>query len=81
MFDIYEVENMILGMAEIVYENRRLRRENEKLRETREEYYKFVSEAAQASERASHNMLKAAITGIAMGKSEIELAQELVEHI
>ena len=40
----YEVEEMILAMANIVMENRMLRDEVTELREIRDEYYKSINE-------------------------------------
>ena len=77
----YEVENIILIMADIVRENRYLRKENDRLRKIEEEYRNFVFETARASEQSSRNMLKAALVGITQGKSNKELASELVEYI
>lgn len=41
--NIYEIENIILGMAELVHENRALRRENNDLRLTVAKHDAFVS--------------------------------------
>ena len=53
----YEVENIILTMADIVRENRYLRKENERLEKVEEEHRNFIFEIARASEQASRNML------------------------
>lgn len=42
--DKYYAEELILAMAEIVYENRRLQKENLELLKEREEHRKFVNE-------------------------------------
>ena len=49
----WEVEEMILGMAELVLECRSLRKENEDLRKIRTEYYSYIHEQAQRSEERS----------------------------
>lgn len=41
--DMYEIENIILGMAQLVHENRALRRENNDLRLTVAKHDAFVS--------------------------------------
>lgn len=77
----YEVENIILTMADIVRENRYLRKENERLKEVEEEHRNFIFEAARASEQASRNMLNAALVRIVQGKEDKELARELVDFL
>lgn len=77
----YEVENIILTMADIVRENHYLRKENERLKKVEEEYRNFVFETARASEQASRNMLNAALVGIVQGKEDVELARELVDYL
>lgn len=65
-----EVEDVILGMAEIVYENRSLRREVIELREIREKYYRESYQRCVDSQRHSENMLKLAylISGEKIGE-------------
>lgn len=77
----YEVENIILTMADIVRENRYLRKENERLEKVEEEHRNFIFEIARASEQASRNMLNAALVGIVQGKEDKELARELVDYL
>ena len=77
----YEVENIILTMADIVRENRYLRKENERLEKVEEEHRNFIFEIARASEQASRNMLNAALVGIVQGKKDKELARELVDYL
>lgn len=60
----YEVENIILTMADIVIENRYLRKENARLKKMEEEYGNFLFETARANEQASRNMVKAALVGM-----------------
>lgn len=57
----YEVENIILTMADIVIENRYLRKENARLKKMEEEYGNFLFKTARANEQASRNMVKAAL--------------------
>lgn len=81
MMDRFEVEELILGMADLVMENRTLRAENERLQKMEQEFHAYILQQAEASEKASQNMLKAALVGITMGKQEAELARELVDYI
>ena len=77
----YDVENIILEMADIVRENRILREENEKLRKVEKEYSDFIYERARQSEQASHNMVRAALVGIMAGKDDTELTKELLDYM
>ena len=63
----WEVEDIILGMAEIVMECRKLRREVEELREFKDKYYEQVNERYKDAQMHSINMLKLAI---AIGEKE-----------
>ena len=60
----YEVEDIILTMADIVRENRYLRKENDRLSKMEKEYQNSIFERTQESEQASRNMLNAALVGI-----------------
>lgn len=57
----WEIEDIILGMAEIVIECRQLRRENAELRAFREKYYEEVNQRYKDAQMHSANMLKLAI--------------------
>ena len=57
----WEIEEVILGMADIVMECRQLRKENEELRKYRELYYESVSARAKDADMHSANLLKLAI--------------------
>lgn len=63
----WEIEDIILGMAEIVMECRQLRRENEELREFKDKYYEEVHQRYNDAQMHSVNMLKLAI---AIGERE-----------
>lgn len=78
---ISQTEEIVLTMASIVMENRKLREEVARLRKVEEEYYQYVADRCRASEEASVNMLKAALVGIASGKGDMELARELVDYV
>lgn len=79
--DNYDVEEIILTMADMVRENRMLRVENKRLREFEEKYYQSINDRFVASEEASRNMLNAAIIGITMGKNDKELMSDLVGYL
>lgn len=57
----WEIEDIILGMAEIVMECRQLRRENTELREFKDKYYEEVNQRYQDAQMHSANMLQLAI--------------------
>ena len=65
----YDIEELVLGLADIVRENRYLRQENTRLREVEKEYRQSIIDRCRESEQASLNMFKAA------------LARDLVEHL
>ena len=77
----YDIENLILGFADIVRENRYLRKENARLQKVEMDYRKSIEDRCRESEQASLNMFKAACVGIAQGKNDMELARDLVEHL
>lgn len=57
----WEIEDMVLGMAEIVMECRQLRREVAELRGFKEKYYEEVYQRTQDAQMHSANMLKLAL--------------------
>ena len=63
----WEIEDIILGMAEIVMECRKLRRENEELKEFKDKYYEEVNQRFKDAQMHSVNILKFAL---AMGERE-----------
>ena len=75
----YEVEDIILTMADIVRENRYLRKENDRLIKIEKEYRDSIFKRAKESEQASSNMLYAALVGITQGKAN--LASELLDYL
>jgi len=68
----YDIETIVLTMADMVRENRILRAENQRLRKVEEDYHKSIFDKCRASEKASQNMLKAALLGTVEGKDMIE---------
>ena len=77
----YDIEELVLGFADIVRENRYLRKENARLQKVEMDYRKSIEDRCRESEQASLNMFKAACVGIAQGKNDMELARDLVEHL
>lgn len=77
----YDIEELVLGLADIVRENRYLRQENTRLRKVEKEYHQSIIDRYRESEQASLNIFKSACAGIAQGKNDIELARDLVEHL
>ena len=59
----WEAEEMILGMADIVYENRRLRRELAEALVYKQKYYDLVDSNFQHAQKSSANLLKAIMDG------------------
>lgn len=77
----YQLEDMILELADIVKENRYLRTENKRLKEIEKEYNQSIFNRAHESEEASRNMLKAALVGTINGKEDKELVKDLIEYL
>lgn len=65
--DTWEIEEIILGMADIVQECRYLRRENEELREFKDKYHKEVDARFKDAQMHSANIFKVALM---MGEKE-----------
>ena len=63
MFDRIDVEDIILGMADIVMENRALRVELEIMREYKQKYYDIVNENLRSAEESNRMLLKACLMG------------------
>ena len=63
----WEIEETILGLADIILECRHLRRENAELREFKEKYYEEVNQRYRDAQMHSANMLELAL---AIGKKE-----------
>lgn len=77
----YDIEKLVLGLADIVMENRYLRQENARLMEVEKEYHQSIIDRYRESEQASLNMFKAACVGITQGKNDMEFTRDLVEHL
>ena len=59
----FEVEEIILGMADIVCENRKLRRELEKAKEFEEKYYNLVNQSYKNAQENTACLFKAILDG------------------
>ena len=59
----FEVEEMILGMADIVYENRRLRRELNEALEYKQKYHDLIDKNFKEAQEGSAALLKAIMDG------------------
>lgn len=59
----WEAEEMILGMADIVYENRRLRRELDEALEYKQKYHDLIDRNFKQAQESSANLLKAIMEG------------------
>ena len=61
--DRWELEELILGMADIVYENRRLRRELNEALEYKQKYHDLIDRNFKQTQESSANLLKAIMEG------------------
>ena len=76
----YEVEEMILGMADIVMENRMLREEVTELKEIRDEYYHSINERYITDEETNRKIMSIALSGMwDRTKSSNERLLEMVD--
>ena len=66
----YDVEDLILSMANIVVENRWLRQEVKRLREVEKEYHDYIMEEYRAGEEAFRDNIRISLENICvmMGK-------------
>jgi hypothetical protein len=65
----WQAEELILGMADIVYENRRLRRELEEALEYKQKYHDLINRNFKQAQESSANLLNAIMVGaFATGK-------------
>lgn len=63
MFDMYDIEDIILGMADIVRENRRLRHELEKAKDFEQRYYNLLNRNVDHATQSSAVLLEAIMVG------------------
>ena len=66
----WETEELILGMADIVYENRRLRRELDEALEYKQKYHDLTDRNFKQAQESSANLLKAILDGAFTAKED-----------
>ena len=71
-FEREDIEDVILGMANIVMENRYLRSELEKAREYEKKYRELLAADVKNANAATEMMLKACLEGALTGGNENE---------
>lgn len=71
-FEREDIEEIILGMANIVMENRYLRSELEKAREYEKKYRELLAEGVRNANQTTAMMLKACLEGAFTGGKENE---------
>ena len=59
-----EAEELILTMADIVVENRQLKKEVKKLREVEKKYHDYIMEEYKASEEEFRNIIRIPLKNI-----------------
>ena len=62
-FDRHDVEDIILCMADIVVENRAMRKELERMREYEKKYNQLVYDNLRQAEESNKDLLKAIFAG------------------
>lgn len=70
--DQHYAEDLILVLADSIIELRQLRKEVKELREVKKEYYAYISEQAQASEKRSRAMFEGIMLGVISKPNEEE---------
>ena len=63
MFDRYDIEEIILGMADIVWENRRLRRELAEAKEYEKKYHDLLDQSVDHANKSTASLLEAIMAG------------------
>ena len=66
----WEAEELILGMADIVYENRRLRRELKEALEYKQKYNELADRNFKEAQESSACLLKAILDGAFTSKED-----------
>lgn len=66
----WQAEEMILGMADIVYENRRLRRELEKTKEYEKKYNDLLNQSLDNANKHTACLFEAIMAGAFATKEE-----------
>lgn len=63
MFDLNDIEDIIIGMANVVLENRALRKELDEMRKYKEMYYELINENLKNAEESNRMLLKCCLMG------------------
>ena len=66
----WKVEELILGMADIVYENRKLRRELKEANEFKKKYYDLLNDSVENANKHTASLLAAIMAGAFSTKEE-----------
>ena len=69
------VEDVIYTLAEIIDENRYLKKENERLKQVEKDYEKSINDRCKAVDQASINTLKAFCIGYGKGIKNTDLTE------
>lgn len=67
MFEREEIEDIILGMADIVLENRALREELKEMREYKKKYHELLYDNLKEAEESNRMLLKCCLLGAFSG--------------
>ena len=81
MFTMYDIEELVLGMAELVRENRYLRKENEQLSEELHISESRLKDMYKSSQKSVANMLVGALAMSYKDSGDLEMAQHFASKI
>ena len=79
--DTYDIEEIILGMADIVRENRILRYELQETRKQLENSKKHIADLHKGIEEGQNSFLEALMNGVFCTKEERKRLEELKEVV
>ena len=79
MMDVYEIEEIILGMAEVVYENRELRRRLREAEEYKKKYEDLLNQSVQNARDNSAALFSAIVNGAFATPEERAARRDLSE--
>lgn len=81
MFSLNDIEEIVLGMAELVRENRYLREKNEELSEELRISESRLKEMYKSSQRSVANMIVGALAMAHKESGDMEMAEHLASKI
>ena len=81
MFSLTDVEEIVLGMAELVRENRYLRERNEELSEELRISESRLKEMYKSNDRSAANMLVGALAMAYKESGDMEMAEHFASKI